>query len=121
VDYPDADFVSRGSVPVGMSSYFDKAAAEPRSFAAGDAVPYSGIYRVKHQQRHAAEHDVTCVSGRNFPSCRECGADVQFKLLQAVRLIDKHELFRTQGTPMRSGTSQPWWDGSVLNGETEVF
>jgi hypothetical protein len=121
VDYPDADFVSRGSVPVGMSSYFDKTTPEPRSFAAGDAVPYSGIYRVKHQQRHAAEHDVTCVSGRNFPSCRECGADVQFKLLQAVRLIDKHELFRTQGTPMRSGTSQPWWDGSVLNGATEVF
>ena len=83
-------------------------------------MPYSGVYRVSHHNRHAAEHDVTCVSGRAFPLCHECGAGARFKLLQAVRLIDKHDLFRAGAAPRQPRPALSWWVGSVTSGEPEV-
>ncbi len=81
-------------------------------------MPYSGIYPGETSATACAEHDVTCVSGRVFHR-RECGADVQFKLLQAVRLIDQHELFRHAGDADAIGDIAAVVDG--VNGATEVF
>lgn len=37
----------------------------------GETVPESGIYRVTHNARHiTAEHEVTVIKGRRFPTCR---------------------------------------------------
>jgi hypothetical protein len=38
----------------------------------GDTVPESGIYRVTHDPKHAAAHEVTCVEGKTFPPCKNC-------------------------------------------------
>jgi hypothetical protein len=42
------------------------------SYKPGDQVPYSGIYRVIHDPRHVEDHEVSCVSGKTFPLCRDC-------------------------------------------------
>jgi hypothetical protein len=37
-----------------------------------ETVPESGIYRVTHNARHiTAEHEVTVIKGRRFPTCRQ--------------------------------------------------
>jgi hypothetical protein len=44
---------------------------------------------------------------------------VEFKLLQAVRLIDKHELFRPSA-PRQLAGRQSLWSSVVAAGEPEV-
>ena len=40
-------------------------------FHPGETVPESGIYRVMHGTQHLnAEHEVTVIKGRRFPTCR---------------------------------------------------
>jgi hypothetical protein len=80
-------------------------------------VPYSGIYQGTHEKAHAADHNVTCVSGRLFPQCAQCGAAVRFKLVQAARLIDKHELFGKAGTGQGG---RPWWAKGVTTSKPEI-
>ena len=41
-------------------------------FKPGSIVPFSGIYRVVHDTKHAEPHDVTCIKGEHFPSCGTC-------------------------------------------------
>jgi hypothetical protein len=42
-------------------------------FHPGETVPESGIYWVTHSARHiTAEHEVTVIKGRRFPTCRQC-------------------------------------------------
>jgi hypothetical protein len=106
---------------VGLSSWFAKGAAAHGLYTPGDAVPYSGIYRVTHHNRHAPEHDVTCVSGKAFPLCNECGAGVRFRLLHAVRLIDKHEWFSPSAAARSPRPAQAWWASAASNGDTEVL
>jgi hypothetical protein len=64
------------------------------TFKPGDTVPNSGIYRVVHDEEHAEEHEVTCVSGKPFPPCRDCGSDVRFKLVRKAKHISKQRYFR---------------------------
>lgn len=86
----------------------------------GDAVPYSGIYQVTHEKAHVPDHDVTCVSGRLFPHCAQCGSGVRFKLAQAARLIDKHELFGKPGSSQPTQGGQPWWAKAIRTGDPEI-
>jgi hypothetical protein len=37
------------------------------AYKPGDVVPESGIYRVTHDPKHAAAHQVTCIEGKKFP------------------------------------------------------
>jgi hypothetical protein len=37
-----------------------------KEYKPGDAVEHSGVYRVVHDDNHTAEHEVTCVYGKNF-------------------------------------------------------
>jgi hypothetical protein len=63
------------------------------SYKPGDTVPYSGIYRVTHDPRHAIEHEVTCISGKKFPPCRGC-PHPRFELVKAAIHIEDHEHFK---------------------------
>jgi len=63
-------------------------------FTPGAKVKKSGIYSVIHDDNHADPHEVTCVSGKVFPPCGECGSDVRFKLVRHARLIGHHEHFK---------------------------
>ena len=60
----------------------------------GQEVPTSGIYRVSHNRSHALEHEVTCVKGEPFPSCKNCGEHPRFVLVHAAHHVANHELFR---------------------------
>lgn len=100
-----------------LVSYFDRKSVSKREHVPGDAVPYSGIYQVTHQQAHVPDHNVTCVSGRLFPRCAQCGSGVRFKLVKAARLIDKHDLF---GKPGTGQGGRPWWVKGIATGEPEI-
>jgi len=64
-------------------------------FKSGDRVPHSGIYRVLHSSEHQDPHEVTCVYGRRFPSCRSC-EHTRFMLLRGAESIDTNNLFKIQ-------------------------
>jgi len=64
------------------------------TYKPGDVVPASGIYRVTHDPRHAAEHEVTCVIGEPFPPCNGCGHHPRFQLVRAAHHIRNHEHFK---------------------------
>jgi len=48
------------------------------SYATGERVPSTGIYRVRHR-RHRAEHEATLREGETFPLCQICGNAVVFE------------------------------------------
>jgi hypothetical protein len=58
-------------------------------FQPGDEIPKSGIYRVRHCGHHH-DHEVTCISGDIFPTCRECHGRVRFSLIIAAHAIERH-------------------------------
>ncbi len=64
------------------------------SFKVGDKIQKSGIYSVLHEGKHAEPHEVTCVAGKTFPPCDECGEAVQFVLVRHARHIARQEHFR---------------------------
>ena len=55
-----------------------------KSFRSQEIVPESGVYEVKHSS-HRLKHEVTILKGSLFPLCKRCGADVRFRLVNAVR------------------------------------
>jgi hypothetical protein len=63
---------------------------------AGATIKKSGIYSVRHDGDHAGAHDVTCVAGKPFPLCAECGDKVRFVLVRAATHVGRHEQFRTR-------------------------
>jgi len=65
----------------------------------GNKVPESGIYTVVHDREHYQAHDVTCIKGRKFPPCRECGDGVQFKLREAAQHIRENTWFKRRNQP----------------------
>jgi hypothetical protein len=104
---------------MGLASFFDKGTSNRHIYLPGEAVPYSGLYRAMHRRRHVPDHNLTCVSDRLFPQCKECGGNVEFKLLQAVRLIDKHDLFRPSA-PRQPASRQLPWSSVIAAGESEI-
>jgi len=62
-------------------------------FKSGDKVPHSGIYKVVHDPHHAQEHEVTCVYGKTFPSCDDCGDHVRFILIRDAQQVSSNEHF----------------------------
>lgn len=58
-------------------------------FKPGSIVPVSGIYTVMHENDHMGAHEVTCVKGNRFPTCRTCG-NSRFKLFLEAVHIDEH-------------------------------
>jgi hypothetical protein len=57
------------------------------TFKPGEKVPTTGIYTATHQQ-HRLPHEVFAVEGDEFPSCRKCGNEIHFVLVQAASHID---------------------------------
>jgi hypothetical protein len=47
-------------------------------YAAGDAAPHTGAYRVYHL-RHRLAHEVVVREGEIFPLCRHCADAVRFE------------------------------------------
>lgn len=68
----------------------------------GEKPPLAGIYQVLHY-RHRLYHEVTMLDGRVFPSCRECGDRVRFRLVREAAHIEEDHDFRAQ--PRRRGKS----------------
>lgn len=60
----------------------------------GDTVRKSGIYSVRHHGPHASDHDVTCVAGKAFPVCGECGENVRFLIVRTAPHVGNHAQFR---------------------------
>ena len=58
----------------------------------GEEVPKSGIYRVRHDGHHH-DHEVTCISGEQFPECNKCKGAVRFNLIIAAHAVDRHMHF----------------------------
>lgn len=56
---------------------------EPR-YKPGELVPTSGIYRVEHDS-HRLMHEAALLAQSHFPLCRQCGTEVRFQLLRAVK------------------------------------
>ena len=51
--------------------------SEQRPYKPGEAVPTSGVYTAVHQD-HRAPHEVVAIRGEEFPTCRQCNAEVRF-------------------------------------------
>jgi len=64
------------------------------TFKPGDVCPQSGIYRVVHDPRHTAEHEVTVVNGERFPPCNHCGNHPRFVLERPAHHLATHEHFK---------------------------
>jgi hypothetical protein len=64
-------------------------------FRTGEAIPESGIYRVIHAA-HRVPHEVTLLSGHDFPRCSKCKDSVQFELIQAATELLHEHGFRVQ-------------------------
>jgi hypothetical protein len=64
----------------------------------GDEVPKSGIYKVVHDNKHAEEHEVTCIIGKKFSPCNHCSNGVRFTLVRAAHHIDNHDEFKKKAT-----------------------
>jgi YjzC-like protein len=71
--------------------------ADQNEFRPGETVPSSGIYTVIHDIQHTLTHEVTCIKGKKFPPCRECGPHPRFKLKQPAHHVEEHDLFRAAG------------------------
>lgn len=56
-------------------------------FRPGDHVSESGIYLVIHQA-HRESHEAVVLRGAVFPVCRECGANVRYRLLRSAASLD---------------------------------
>ena len=63
-----------------------------KEYQPGDIIEKSGIYHVTHDPAHVEQHDVTCLAGTVFPSCRGC-KNPRFVLLQAAHTLQTHEAF----------------------------
>jgi len=61
-----------------------------RRFAPGEIAPHSAVYRVLHA-KHRAPHEVTLLEGQKFPPCRQCGDDVRFEVVVAMRAADPRD------------------------------
>lgn len=61
-------------------------------YSPGEAVPRTGIYRVKHNG-HRSEHDATLLEGTEFPACAHCGCDVRFQLIRSAVPIHRDRDF----------------------------
>jgi hypothetical protein len=55
-------------------------------FKAGDEVPESGVYTVRHHL-HRESHSATIFRGERFPACNRCGSAVRFVLARRVTRI----------------------------------
>lgn len=64
-----------------------------KAYKPGDRVERSGIYRVTHDRNHAEEHEVTCVFGKRFPPCNECGEHPRFLVVHLAQHIERNEHF----------------------------
>lgn len=64
------------------------------SFKPGEKITKSGIYSVSHEGKHAEPQEVTCVAGKKFPPCDECGDAVQFVLVRHARHVSRQDHFR---------------------------
>jgi hypothetical protein len=60
----------------------------------GSTVPQSGIYDVLHHGHSKPKHQVTCIKGKRFPPCRNCGEDVTFRLYEAAIHIEDDTLLK---------------------------
>jgi len=63
-------------------------------FKPGDTVPRSGVYDVVHDPVHSKKHQATCVYGKKFPPCNNCGHHVRFKLYLAAQHIESNQHFK---------------------------
>ena len=64
------------------------------SFKPGDKITKSGIYAVAHERAHSDAQEVTCVAGKRFPPCDECGDGVRFVLVKHARHVARQDHFR---------------------------
>ena len=60
----------------------------------GDKIKKSGIYSVLHEGKHVSMHEVTCIAGKVFPPCTECGEGVRFQLVRHATHIGRNEHFK---------------------------
>jgi hypothetical protein len=65
-----------------------------KSYKPGDKCEHSGIYRVLHDPKHAAEHEVTCVYGKPFPPCGTRGCHPTFVGVQFAQHVDSNDNFK---------------------------
>jgi len=77
-----------------MSEMLRKEAHVPEASKPGDKVKKSGIYSVRHHGPHASNHDVTCVAGKPFPACDECGENVRFVIVRTAPHVGNHAHFK---------------------------
>ena len=62
------------------------------SYRPGERIPQTGIYELIHASGNI--NTVVLVRDEEFPTCRECGTQVRFRLVKAAPHITEDKDFR---------------------------
>lgn len=87
----------------GLTALREGTSQAEQVFKAGDEVPESGVYTVRHHL-HRESHSATIFRGERFPACSRCGSAVRFVLARRVTRIVEDADF--QHLPRRESSSK---------------